>query len=376
MPEIKVTYDSAPSVVIESENKKQRFSIAFRDDSTGRVLSRFDDVEPGKAVSPDRQHYVDWSIAAMAQDQSWMDVVKVSFEGKNVLLLLQSSALGDCIAWMPYVEEFRKKLGCNLTVANKTWGFFFEQFYPEINFVTMEEGMEDIHATFRVMYFLSGELNNWCPIDCRVTPLQEVGSTLLGQKYTEIRPDFRKHEKPIIEGDYVVITDKSTMKMKEWNRSGGWQKVVDFLIEGGFKVINVGEGISNLTGVENMKGRMDMDKLCNIIEHSKFFIGLPSGLSWLAWGLRKKVVMIVGMSEPFCEFKEDMYRVQNFDVCNGCFNSIKHHVNNHDFEWCPEKKAKRDKFECTKMISPKMVFVQISKVLIDLNVEASKMSVA
>jgi ADP-heptose:LPS heptosyltransferase len=40
------------------------------------------------------------------------------------------------------------------------------------------------------------------------------------------------------------------------------------------------------------------------LQHCEFFIGVSSGLSWLAWACGKKVVMISGITKKENEFKE------------------------------------------------------------------------
>ena len=38
---------------------------------------------------------------------------------------------------------------------------------------------------------------------------------------------------------------------------------------------------------------------------AKFFIGIGSGLSWLAWACNTKTVLVSGFSKEWCEFKAD-----------------------------------------------------------------------
>ena len=54
--------------------------------------------------------------------------------GKHVYIALDSSAIGDTVAWFPLLEEFRKKWNCKLTVSTfkNSW---FENEYPEIKFI-------------------------------------------------------------------------------------------------------------------------------------------------------------------------------------------------------------------------------------------------
>ena len=55
------------------------------------------------------------------------------------------------------------------------------------------------------------------------------------------------------------------------------------------------------------------------IRHAEFFVGLASGLSWLAWSVGTPVVMISGFSHPLTEFQTP-YRVINYHTCNSCWN--------------------------------------------------------
>ncbi len=78
------------------------------------------------------------------------------------------------------------------------------------------------------------------------------------------------------------------------------------------------------------------------------FIGLSSGLSWLAWAAGAPVVMISGFTHPINEFPTP-YRVINWHVCNSCWNDDTTDFNNQDradFLWCPRHKDTPRMFEC------------------------------
>ena len=55
------------------------------------------------------------------------------------------------------------------------------------------------------------------------------------------------------------------------------------------------------------------------LKHADFFVGLSSGLSWLAWAVGTPVVMISGFTHPRNEFATP-YRVINYHACNSCWN--------------------------------------------------------
>ena len=91
------------------------------------------------------------------------------------------------------------------------------------------------------------------------------------------------------------------------------------------------------------------------------FIGLSSGLSWLAWCCHVPVVLISGFTDPGNEFGTP-YRVQNRTVCHGCWNDTRIEFDHFNFFWCPRKEKDADKFECTKAITSKMVTDQIKRI--------------
>jgi hypothetical protein len=103
----------------------------------------------------------------------------------------------------------------------------------------------------------------------------------------------------------------------------------------------------------------DQDRIDQLAE-SKLFIGLGSGLSWLAWSTGIDTILISGFSEPYAEFKATE-RIINENVCHGCFNNVK--LDPSDWNWCPSFKNTDKQFICTKEISPTQVIDAINKVL-------------
>ena len=56
------------------------------------------------------------------------------------------------------------------------------------------------------------------------------------------------------------------------------------------------------------------------IKHGEFFVGLSSGLSWLASATGTPVVMISGFAHPTNEF-DTPYRIINYHACNSCLET-------------------------------------------------------
>jgi autotransporter strand-loop-strand O-heptosyltransferase len=115
------------------------------------------------------------------------------------------------------------------------------------------------------------------------------------------------------------------------------------------------------------KTGLPLNKVANIINNCDFFIGLDSGLSWLAWALNKKVIQILGMTGKSIAFK-NQYGIVNENVCNTCFSDKNVGIFSdsspfNDFLMCPKYKNTPRIFECTKYITPEMVIQKIDEIL-------------
>ena len=305
-----------------------------------------------------------------------VETYKFNLKNKKVLVEYESFSLGDQLAWMPIIEQFRKKHECDLYVKLPLKNIF-ESKYPEIKFVNHNKYVSDAFATYKLGFYVdeNGTNNDRCKSDPRKQPLQKIASDYLGLPYEPELPliDFKVKDRPL-KKRYVTIATQSTCQAKYWNNKGGWEKVVEYLKSKNFEVICIdkhkvfGNGkdcVNNMpSNALNYTGDKPLEDRMNQIYHSEFFIGLPSGLSWLAWAVKKPVVLISGFSYPYTEF-ETPYRVQNHSVCTGCWNDSL--FDKGDWKWCP-KSDKREEFECTKQITPKMVIDVIDQLLIEQNI--------
>jgi autotransporter strand-loop-strand O-heptosyltransferase len=116
-----------------------------------------------------------------------------------------------------------------------------------------------------------------------------------------------------------------------------------------------------LKGVIDKTGDFPLSERANDMMNAKAFIGIGSGLSWLAWGLGTPVTMISGFSEPYSEFKDCKRIFTPKGKCSGCFNKVR--LNAGDWEWCPEHKDTDRHYECTKSIPPSTVIDAVNKQL-------------
>jgi autotransporter strand-loop-strand O-heptosyltransferase len=113
-------------------------------------------------------------------------------------------------------------------------------------------------------------------------------------------------------------------------------------------------------GVEDETGDKPLAERAQWLRHAEFFIGLSSGLSWLAWAVGTPVVMISGFTHPTNEFATP-YRVINWHVCNSCWNDPRHRFDHHDYLWCPRHAGTERHFECTKHITSEQIRLAIRR---------------
>jgi autotransporter strand-loop-strand O-heptosyltransferase len=280
---------------------------------------------------------------------------------------LDSKALGDTLAWFPYVEEFRKKHNCQV-VCYTFWNHFFEDNYPEIEFVKPGITVHNLYAMYTIGWFYKEDGNidfNKNPFDFRNQSLQKTASDILGLEFKELKPNI-KLSKNIEKEKLVSIAIHGTAQTKYWNNPTGWQELVDYLKSKGYGVCLLSKEEDGYMGNKHPKGveylfNNDIDTVINTLQKSVLFIGISSGLSWLSWAVGTKTCLISGFTDPETEF-EDCVRISPEEgICHGCFN--KERLDAGDWNWCPVHKNTDRQFECTKTITSSKVIDRISHIL-------------
>lgn len=278
----------------------------------------------------------------------------------KVYISIDSSSLGDTIAWVPYIEEFRKKYGVIDLTVTTFYNELFDSMYPEIKFKPPGHREPGTKVVIGIGWYEEDDRNIHIN-DPRSIPLQKVCSDILGVDYIgEIRPKINRGEKnKIFDKKYVCIATESTAGSKFWHYPGGWQRLVDLLKFSGYEVVVIQKGETQLKGVVDKSGDFPLEDRISDLLNCDFFIGLSSGLSWLSWGLGIPTVMISGFTDPFLEFSDKCLRIINKNVCHGCFTNTKYKFDRGDWWWCPLHKGTERAFECTKTIKPEDVYLSI-----------------
>jgi autotransporter strand-loop-strand O-heptosyltransferase len=326
-------------------NSESDFLVQFLDEK-GSIYYQ-NTIKANHWVRLNRQWYTRWQTKVF-EGKDLIYNSTMDLEGKTVFIAIDSKSLGDSLAWIPYVEEFRNKHNCTV-VCSTFWNKILD--YPEIEFV--EPGtMVNCYCMYNLGWFWDADKE---PTLCNTIPLQQSASNILGLDYVELKPRLKYDKGENKYGKYVTIATNSTAGLKFWTKPS-WAKVINHLHEKGYKVINTSKERNPFENCYQLEDT-SIENTMSVIHHSDFFIGLSSGISWLSFGLGKKVVMISAFTEADHEF--DCIRPRNNNVCTNCWNDPKIKFDAGDFNFCPHHKGTERMFECQTSITPEMVIQQL-----------------
>jgi autotransporter strand-loop-strand O-heptosyltransferase len=283
---------------------------------------------------------------------------KKSDPPQKVLIHLRSRALGDTIAFVESCRDWREKHDIKPTVGINP--AFIELFKGhDLDFIDQNSLNPSLYSDIILSdYHFDIELQHGFQQD-------------LGLELKKRRPkiDFVPKERPI-KGKYICFSTHSTAQCKYWNYPDGWEILCKMLRRVGITPVCIDrhesfgiEGHWNPVPKSSVKRLgMNFNDMMNHLHHAEIYVGLGSGHSWLAHSLGKETVMIVGPTSG--EYEEDNYKIQNTNVCHGCFNKPRlHSFDPGDWMWCPINKGTESQHECTKTITPEEVYEEIMNLL-------------
>ncbi|MDR3530450.1 MAG: autotransporter strand-loop-strand O-heptosyltransferase [Rhodopila sp.] len=356
-----------------------RWRVRLRDLDTGNTL--FMSENQGAFVRSAKRFFVRFGIEVWDVDESDTASLVLSHEydarGRDVLIQFPVGTLGDILAWFPYAARFGQEHGCRLTCAmSPLISVLLRDAYPDIRFVTHEEVTERklaeaAYATYCLGLFFDDAECIHQPTDFRHVGLHRTAGYILGVDPAEEAPRLAlPDESRPIDEPYVCIAVQSSTQSKCWNNPDGWRQVVRFLKDHGYRVICIdqkpahGHGFvwNHIPhGCEDETGDRPLTERTRWLRHAAAFVGLSSGLSWLAWAAGTPVVMISGFTHPTNEFQTP-YRVINWHACNSCWNDVRVRFDHKDFLWCPRHTGTSRQFECTRLITAEQVIGTIRRV--------------
>ncbi|TKC91491.1 autotransporter strand-loop-strand O-heptosyltransferase [Trinickia terrae] len=349
---------------------KGEWKVRLADTETGNGL--FETTLTAGTVASSKKYYVPFSIEIDADGERIFEH-RFNARDRDVLIEFPVGTLGDIIGWFPYAVKFQRLHGCRLTCSMGALLIpLFRACYPDITFVTPEElKPEQFYATYRIGLFFGDEAHVNQPADFQLVGLHRTAGYILGVDPVEEPPriDVPDSARPIAER-YVCIAVQSSTQCKYWNHPSGWREIVQFLKQHGYRVVCIDQKATHGTGMvwnhiphgaEDETGDRPLAERARWLKHADFFIGLSSGLSWLAWAVGTPVVMISGFTHPVNEFATP-YRVINFHTCNSCWNDVRVRFDHKDFLWCPRHAGTPRQFECTRLVTTEQVRQTIRRI--------------
>jgi autotransporter strand-loop-strand O-heptosyltransferase len=356
-----------------------KWRVQLRDLDTGNIL--FLSENQGAFVTSSKRYFVRFSLEVWELDAAGVatSVMHHIYDarGHEVLIQFPIGTLGDTMAWFPYAARFAKVWGARVTCAMS--GLIIpvlKDAYPELRLVTHEELteqklMDNSYASYCLGLFFDDAENIWQPTDFRHVGLHRTAGYILGVDPAEEAPRLAlpDESRPIAE-PYVVIASQSSTQCKLWNNPHGWREVITFLKASGYRVICIDQKPVHGTGivwnhiphgVEDETGDRPLTERARWLRHAEFFVGLSSGLAWLAWAAGTPVLMISGFTHPTNEF-ETPYRVINWHACNSCWNDVRHRFDHKDYLWCPRHVGTDRQFECTRLITATHVISTLKRI--------------
>ena len=332
----------------------------------------------------------------------------LNLDGKLVAVHFPIGALGDTIAWYKWIPRFMEINKCyvNLCINPNVHELFnigkpngYDDGDRYCIFMGKQEASNSAiqyYATYRVGMFYgeNKETDDYYnqPIDYRVCGLSNIAAHILGIPYGDIikfqhvKPQYDERKlwdidklktELGIKRPYIVIATKTTCYAKHWLNPFGWLDVIDHFSKDydivciDRDLICVGQNKDNPAQTAAFvtppnciidAGSKPLMERLTLIKHAAAFVGLSSGLSWLAWLTGTPVVMISNFTAPHNEFYTP-YRIMNFGVCNSCWNDGKEKFINADFFYCPRHRNDKKAWECQRMITSKLVIDTIEKAL-------------
>jgi autotransporter strand-loop-strand O-heptosyltransferase len=372
---IRFDFNMGARVVLPNRTQG-KWRVRLRDLDTGNVL--FESENQGAFVASSKHYFVRFGIAVWELDDAGVAAPVLAHDydaaDREVLIQFPVGTLGDILAWFPYAARFGEAHRCRLTCAMSDLIIpLLRDAYPAVRFVTHEQVVEEklaeaAYATYCLGLFFDDTENVWQPTDFRHVGLHRTAGYILGVDPAEeaarlaLPDDSRPIEEP-----YVCIAVQSSSGCKYWSNPHGWREVVEFLKAAGYRVVCIdqkpvhGSGLmwTHIPhGAEDLTGDRPLAERARWLRHAACFVGLSSGLSWLAWSAGCPVVLISGFTHPTNEFTTP-YRVINWHACNGCWNDPRLRFDHKDFLWCPRHAGTPRQFECTRLITA----IQVTQVI-------------
>ena len=356
---------------VQLPESEHPWRVRLTDLDTGNILFETE-IKAGR-VSSTKRYYVRFRVEVWQNDETAV-LPRVLRRRARGLIQFPVGTLGDPIGWFPYAVKFQEQHGCRLTCA------MGEQDHPAVPRRLSRHQFRDprggqARALLRHLQHRAVLRRQGLRVPALRFPPSSGCTAPPATSWASIRPrGARASSSTTTAGRSPSPTSASRCRARRRANTGttptAGARSSRFLKEAGYRVVCIdqkpmhGHGlvwnhIPNGAEDETGDGRCRSGRAgC---KHAEFFVGLSSGLSWLAWAAGTPVVMIAGFTHPTNEFATP-YRVINYHTCNSCWNDPAHRFDHKDFLWCPRHKDTPRQFECTRLITVDHVKATIRRI--------------
>ncbi len=351
--------------------------ISIEDSETGNILNESD--SKGGIVQSTCRFYVKFLIKVWSKESKTLVFEhKLNLKDKETQILFPLLPFGDTIAWMPAAIAFIENHGCKTEfIMGEKFSRIFANKYKNIIFSDpriKKPFFTKPYASYHLgmLTFKNEEYSKmYSPFDPRISCLCDVAGGILGINDCTHIPEIDYSSKRKIKERYVVIAAKTSYKAKLWNNPTGWSQTVAYLRRLGYRVLCIDkDAVQDSAGIpagaENFTGDIPLTERADLIKHCDFFIGLDTGLSWLAWYIGRPVIVIGGFTLPFHIFKTPYYIFSPY-ACHGCYHDTRLSISEFNYYACPRHKGTGREYECTRLITGKQVIRTILQLMSDNN---------
>lgn len=266
------------------------------------------DLEPGEYYTSPYQYYIDWNIKVI-ENETLLWEYTLDLKGQVVFIKMDAYALGDNLAWLPYVDAFQRKHNCSI-ICSTFHNELFVDVYPNIMFVKPNTRIENVFAQYYI-----GTHDDTPPMYSPTTyitePLQKVAADILGLDFEDLKCSVA-HIPQVKNPKKICVSEFASLDMKMWH--GDWQRVVDELVKAGYEIHVISREKTTLKNTVDKSGDFPIAERVADLSSASYFIGVSSGLSWLAHSLHCHVFLISDFTPKNHEFSTDVTRIYGSNV--------------------------------------------------------------
>jgi len=356
--ELRLSFDNGLKLHCDSLPAGEWHAEFIVDDA---VFYKANGLQEGYWYAPNPKWWAEWQVKVY-RDGILYQTLRLDLTGQEVLVKFESNSLGDTLSWMGQMQAYKEQMGIEKlwVVTHKNW-LFDQEWYRQQGIELIQDpraARAQIQISIGVFYTNEEPWQkDRHPNDWRHQPLGKIATDQLGIDYVEARPKMAPQFLVSKQGEHrqIVIATKSTAQAKYWNNPRGWDEFTQWHLDQGYKVLHASKEGNGPEGSIQLPEPLEV--VAREINSAQYFVGISSGLSWFAWALGAKVVMISGFTPEWTEFEADCLRIIKKDKCWGCWSF--HTFDRGDWNWCPSHKGTARQFECTKRIEASEVIAQI-----------------